>query len=243
MSSTDQETGSPRSEGSPDPVPVAGSALAHDGLARMWARRAASGPVAYEDALQDARLGLLEACRRFDPGRGVKFSTYASYWIRRAIQRGASRPGSLPREPEDLVSLRRHVRRLAEELSASATSDGAASDSARVEAVAAMLGLSPREVAAVCTAPFQAGLDRLGEAIHHPVRDELDAVLDRLVARQALAALDLDQKRFVAERYGLDGSDGSSQRDIARRSGEGRRRTRRREAEALSQMRAQVGAA
>ena len=41
----------------------------------------------YEDLVQQGNLGLLYAASRFDPDRGVKFSTYATWWIRQRIQR------------------------------------------------------------------------------------------------------------------------------------------------------------
>jgi len=51
----------------------------------------------WEDGLQEGRVGVLEALRRFDPERGAKFSTWAGWWIRRAIE-SAMRRSPLPVE-------------------------------------------------------------------------------------------------------------------------------------------------
>lgn len=56
----------------------------HEGLAVKLARRMG---MLDEDGLQAARIGLLQALRRFDPGRGTQFSTYAAYWICAELQR------------------------------------------------------------------------------------------------------------------------------------------------------------
>jgi RNA polymerase sigma factor (sigma-70 family) len=58
--------------------------LEHEGLAVKLARRMG---MLDEDGLQAARLGVLQALRRFDPGRGTKFSTYAAFWILAELQR------------------------------------------------------------------------------------------------------------------------------------------------------------
>jgi RNA polymerase sigma factor (sigma-70 family) len=54
-------------------------------LARAMARRATSLP--FEDAVQEATIGLIRAADRFDKGRNTAFSTYARYWIAEALQR------------------------------------------------------------------------------------------------------------------------------------------------------------
>lgn len=52
-----------------------------------------------EDLIQDGNLGLMRAARLFDPGRAVRFSTYATYHIRQAIRRGLQNTGRMIRVP------------------------------------------------------------------------------------------------------------------------------------------------
>jgi RNA polymerase primary sigma factor len=56
-----------------------------------------------DDLVQEGMTGLIKAADRFDPGRGVAFSTYATYWIRQSIQRAIERMGRLVRIPGHLI--------------------------------------------------------------------------------------------------------------------------------------------
>jgi RNA polymerase sigma factor (sigma-70 family) len=57
----------------------------HEGLVHLVARRQWSGPLGYEETVQEGRIGLWRAILGFDPGRGVSFSTYAGVSIARKI--------------------------------------------------------------------------------------------------------------------------------------------------------------
>lgn len=52
-----------------------------------------------EDLVQDGNLGLIHAAGKFDPARGVRFATYATWWIRQAIQQGVARTADVIRAP------------------------------------------------------------------------------------------------------------------------------------------------
>jgi len=59
----------------------------NQGLVHWMARKYRWSGVSHEDLAQQGYLGLMKAAERFDPTRGVKFSTYATWWIRQRIQR------------------------------------------------------------------------------------------------------------------------------------------------------------
>ena len=61
--------------------------MANLGLVHLMANQMRRQHIRYEDMVQEGTLGLLRATETFDPGRGVRFSTYCVYWIRAKLQR------------------------------------------------------------------------------------------------------------------------------------------------------------
>jgi len=76
------------------------------------ARRYSHSFLTHEDLIQEGTLGLLRAVDGFDPTRGTRFSTYASWWIRHGISRAIANYGLTVRVPANLLSLRAQVLRL-----------------------------------------------------------------------------------------------------------------------------------
>ena len=73
--------------------------MENQGLVHQVARGFRSRGVALEDLIQFGNIGLIRAAEKFEPERGLKFSTYAVYWIRQAIYKGianTSRPIRVP---------------------------------------------------------------------------------------------------------------------------------------------------
>ena len=85
-------------------------------IARGEARKLACSLMAEEDLVQEGYIGLLRAARRFDPDRGIRFTTYARWWVRAQMTRALETAGRMVRLPggavEQLRSLQRAMERL-----------------------------------------------------------------------------------------------------------------------------------
>ncbi len=82
-----------------------------------YAKRFHSPDVSFLDLINEGNIGLMHAARRFDPERGVKFITYAVWWIRQAISHALSEQGGAMRLPHKQVALQARLSRKREELS------------------------------------------------------------------------------------------------------------------------------
>lgn len=76
-------------------------------IARYYRNRG----LAMEDVVQEGIRGLNRAAEKFDPDKGIRFSTYATLWIKQAIQRGLTSGGAAIRLPSTVASVRGKVRR------------------------------------------------------------------------------------------------------------------------------------
>jgi len=109
-------------------------------------------PVSEEELIQEGGLGLMNAARKFDPDRGVRFSTYATFWIRANIQNWVMRDWSLVRigstntQKKLFFSLRRIQRTLEREVH---SSDIRPTSYELLERIAELTGISIRDLVAM----------------------------------------------------------------------------------------------
>ncbi|HZY41295.1 MAG TPA: sigma-70 family RNA polymerase sigma factor, partial [Anaerolineae bacterium] len=234
---------------------IAQALTAREELVRSNARLVISIAKRYQDLglplmdlIQEGNIGLLRAIDRFEPARGLRLSTYATWWVRQGINRAVANQGRtirLPAYVQDRLHQLYQVSQTLEQSLGRAPNDAELAQ--RLEVTATDIR-SLRTVAVPVVSLDDSLSEDDDESAVEQIEDTQVAPLDDLVARRllrksierALEKLPARYALIVRMRYGLDGDRPHTLENIAQKLSLSRERVRQIEREAFTRLRTSV---
>jgi RNA polymerase primary sigma factor len=215
------------------------------------ARRYLNRGLPLPDLIEEGNLGLLRAVEKFEPERGLRFSTYGTWWIRQAIARALANQARTIRLPVHVGLLlgryQREQQRLMQELGRMPTTEELAQAmNSSVEQIEELEEVRQQQTLSLETPVGQENEGRLADVVPDPAADPNVALTALFRERTDLVSvlddLAANERTVLRRRFGLEGGPSETLESIGRGLGLTRERVRQIEAAGLRKLRALLAA-
>ncbi len=190
------------------------------------AKRYAYAGLSMLDIIEEGNIGLMKAVKKYDPGRGYRFSTYAAWWIRQYIMRAIANQGKTIRIPVYMVETIIRYKKVVEELKhkfkrAPATSEIAKRMKFSVRKIDQIAQAAQSQPTSIETPIGEEQGGRFlelieDESVKLPDKRMSDALRDERI-RRLLDKLELRDKKVLMLRFGLDEKNALTLQEIAKK--------------------------
>jgi RNA polymerase primary sigma factor len=209
-----------------------------------YAKRFRHSRVSLLDLINEGNIGLIQAAKKFDPDKNVKFITYAVWWIRQAILHALSEHGATFRLPQKQANILYRVERSRQALGRElerAPNDQELAEELGMTAVEVRLLLSSNQTILSLNEPVDdEGEAEFGDLLEQAVVPSTDQEMLRQsfeeTLRKALAKLTEKERQILSMRFGLDDDSPLTLREIGEQLGISRERVRQIENQALAKL-------
>src|SRR5437764_1079809 len=195
------------------------------------------------DLVQEGMLGLIRAAEKFDWRRGLKYSTYATLWIRQSIQRGLENSSRTIRLPVHIAQRERKINRTERELATKLGREPSEQEIADAVELPVDQVIEIRKAALPLTSLYQTigedGETTFGDMLTSDTPQPQDEVVENAgtsAVQEAVSALPERERDVVELRFGLDGEEPTPLRETGRRLGISAERVRQIEEDALEHL-------